>query len=148
MDTHFIIRRFIQDFSVWEKEYVGKSISSRTSTNDFVTYLVAEGLTADMDAKTLADEMAYWMDITMEDMVFTFRKLHINVKHVLLFIKENQNRYFERSHLAKCPQKHVLGIFPTNDGMDGGKGYCPYCEKEIEFPSKMNQQVVYNWKTS
>lgn len=148
MNSNFIIRRFIHDFAKWEKTFIEHSYSSMTSTNEMMTHVTSENLTGDRNSSVLATELSVWMDVTMDEMVITLRKLNMDVKHVILFLKENQDRYFDRSHLVKCENKHVLGSFPIDDGIDGGKGYCPYCEMEVELPRKMHQQVVYNWKIS
>lgn len=148
MSSNFIIRRFIHDFALWEKSFVEKTYSSMTSNNEILSHSTYDTLTGDKNAGSLANELSIWMDVTMDEMVITFRKLNMDVKHVILFLKENQDRYFDRSHLVQCENQHVIGSFPLDDGIDGGKGYCPYCETEVELPRKIHQHVVYNWKIS
>lgn len=141
----FIIRRFIQDFNSWEKSNSESYMSSMTSTNDLVTYLTSD-LNTEETQKEMRRELEMWMDVTLEEMVSCFRKHKLEAKQLLLFLKENHDRYFERAHLVKCSEKHVMGTFPIDDGIDGGTSYCPYCEKDVAVPNKLHQQVVYNWK--
>lgn len=142
----FIIRRFIKDFSAWEIEYAKRYTSSMTSTNDLVSFLTGNTMTIDLNEKNIRKELESWMDVTVEEMVASFRKQKMETKHLLLFLKENHERYFDRSHLVKCSNKHVIGTFPLDDGIDGGASFCPYCEQDVQMPEKIHQQVVYNWK--
>lgn len=142
----FIVRRFMQDFARWEQEQIEQYTSSITSTHDLATYLTRKPLSSMSDVSGIQRELEMWTDMTVEEMVASFRKRNLDAKHFLLFLKENQNRYFDRSHMVKCSKKHVVGMFPLDDGIDGGTSYCPYCEADVEMPTKLHQQVIYNWK--
>lgn len=143
----FIVRRFIQDFARWEQEQMEQYASSITSTHDLATYLTSKPMASLTDIRDIQRELEMWTDMTVEEMVASYRQLNLDAKQFLLFLKENQQRYFERSHMVKCPNRHVIGLFPLDDGIDGGREFCPYCEKDVEMPTKLHQQVIYNWRT-
>ena len=98
----FIVRRFIQDFAGWEQEQIEQYASSITSTHDLATYLTRKPLSSISDVSGVQRELEMWTDMTVEEMVASFRKQNLDAKHFLLFLKENQDRYFDRSHLVKC----------------------------------------------
>lgn len=146
MQSEFVVRRFLKDFASWEQAYRNSQPSAITSTQELVSLISNNKSMSSLDAKKIKCELVMWMDVTMDEMVASFRKQQIDVKHMLLFMKENQDRYFERGCLVKCHENHVVGIFPIYEGVDGGTDYCPYCERDVEMPLKIYQEVVYNWK--
>lgn len=142
----FQVKRFLHDYQSWVQEEQSKtSLSSIQTADELVSFITNSEESYIVVTKSLLRDMEMWMDVTVDEMVNTFKKHGIHTKSMLLFIRENQERYLERSHLIKCVEGHVQGTFPMDNGVDGDKMYCPYCEKDFVAPTKMHQQVVYNW---
>ncbi|WP_442637669.1 hypothetical protein [Rossellomorea marisflavi] len=142
----FQVKRYLHDYQSWvQQKHAETSLSSLQTADELVSFITNSEEGYIVITTSLLREMEMWMDVTVEEMVKTFKKHNIDSKSMLLFLRENQERYLERSHLVKCDEGHVHGLFPTDNGVDGDTLYCEYCEREFIAPEKMHQLVVYNW---
>lgn len=142
----FQVKRFLNDYQRWvSQQQTNTSLSSIQTADELIAFITnAENETIRVTDDLVAD-MEMWMDVTVDEIIATFRKHGLNTKSALLFVRENQERYLTRSHMVRCPERHVQGLFPTDNGVDGDKMYCQYCDSHFTAPAKMHQEIVYNW---
>lgn len=142
----FQIKRFLNDYQRWVSvQQANTSLSSIRTADELVSFITnaeSEHIRVSVD---LIRDMEMWMDVTIEEMIKTFKKHRLDTRSALLFIRENQERYLNRFHMIRCNEGHVQGLFPTNEGVDGDVMYCRYCDNEFEAPPKLHQTIVYNW---
>lgn len=142
----FQVKRFLNDYQRWvNQQQSNASLSSIQTADELIAFITQGENELIRVTDDLVRDMALWMDVTIDEMVATFRKHKLNTRSALLFVRDNQERYLTRSHMVRCPDGHVHGIFPLDNGIDGGQMYCPYCNSEFQAPTKMHQQIVYNW---
>lgn len=142
----FQIRRFLHDYQDWvSRQQVDTSLSSIKTADELVSFIVNAESREIQTSVDLIRDMEMWMDVTIYEMIKTFRKHRLDARSALLFLRDNQERYFTRFNLIRCHEGHVQGLFPTNEGVDGDVMYCQYCDSEFQAPQKEHQTIVYNW---
>lgn len=142
----FQIKRFLNDYQQWiTKQQANTTLSSIRTADELVSFITHGESEYIRVPQELVREMGMWMDVTIDEIAGTFRKHKMDTRSVLLFLRENQERYLNRFHMIKCDDGHVQGLFPTTEGVDGDTMYCQYCDKDFTAPPKMHQQIVYNW---
>lgn len=141
----FQVKRFLNDYQRWMNEQQSNTSLSTIQTADELVSFITNAESGIHITDELVRDMEMWMDFSIHDIVMTFRKHKLNTKSALLFLRENQERYFTLSHLVKCPEGHVHGMYPPDSGVDGDELFCRYCEAEFKAPPKLHQLVVYNW---
>lgn len=142
----FQVKRYLADYQQWVNiQQANTSLSSIRTADELVSFITNAESEHIRVSDGLVRDMAMWMDVTIDEMVNTFRKHRLDTRSALLFLRENQERYFNRFHMIRCEDGHVQGLFPTDSGVDGDSMYCEYCNSEFTAPPKMHQQIVYNW---
>ena len=142
----FQVRRFLHDYQHWvSQQQADTSLSSIQTADELVSFIVNAESKQIPASSGLIREMEMWMDVTVDEMIKTFKTHQLDARSTLLFLRDNQERYFTRFNLIRCNEGHVQGLFPTNEGVDGDFMYCEYCESEFQTPPKIHQTIVYNW---
>lgn len=142
----FQIKRFMNDYQQWiQTQQANTTLSSIRTADELVSFITHGESQHIRVSQDLVRDMGMWMDVTIDEITGTFRKHKMDTRSALLFLRENQERYLNRSHMVRCDDGHVQGLFPTNAGVDGDILHCEYCQKDFAAPPKMHQQVVYNW---
>lgn len=142
----FQIKRFLNDYQQWIiKQQANTTLSSIRTADELVSFITHGESEHIRISQELVRDMSMWMDVTIDEIAGTFRRYKLDTRSVLLFLRENQERYLNRFHMIRCEEGHVQGLFPTDEGIDGDEMYCQYCQKDFTAPPKMHQEIVYNW---
>lgn len=142
----FQVMRMYRDYQKWaEAQHVATTLSSFQSPDDLISYITHQEEQPAPIPPALIRDMNHWMDVTIDEMIATFRRHGLNTHLWLRFLRQHHSQYFTPSHLVRCPERHVVGFFPVAEGVDAEEVYCMYCKENFTAPPKMHQVVVYNW---